>query len=30
MMRQVAYYKTWKDSEIDALVAWMRTIPPVE
>ena len=30
MIDYVAYYKTWKDSEIDALIAWMRTIPPVE
>jgi mono/diheme cytochrome c family protein len=30
MIDYVAYYKTWKDSEIDALIAWIRTIPPVE
>jgi hypothetical protein len=30
MIDYVAYYKTWKDSEIDALIAWLRIIPPVE
>ena len=30
MIDYVAYYKTWKDSEIDALIAWLRTIPPIE
>jgi mono/diheme cytochrome c family protein len=30
MIDYVAYYKTWKDSEIDALIGWLRTIPPVE
>jgi mono/diheme cytochrome c family protein len=30
MIDYVAYYKTWKDSEIDAVIAWMRTIPPIE
>ena len=30
MIDYVAYYKTWKDSEIDALTAWIRTIPPIE
>jgi mono/diheme cytochrome c family protein len=30
MVDYVAYYKTWSVGEIDAVVAWMRTIPPVE
>jgi hypothetical protein len=23
------YYRTWKDSEISALIAWLRTLPPL-
>ncbi len=30
MIDYVAYYKTWKDDDIDALIAWIRTIPPIE
>lgn len=30
MIDYVAYYRTWKDSEIDALIAWIRTVPPIE
>jgi hypothetical protein len=30
MIDYVGYYKTWKDNEIDALIAWIRTIPPID
>jgi mono/diheme cytochrome c family protein len=30
MIDYVAYYKTWKSEDLDALIAWIRTIPPVE
>jgi mono/diheme cytochrome c family protein len=30
MIDYVAYYKTWTESDITALIAWMRTIPPIE
>jgi hypothetical protein len=30
MVDYVAYYKNWSSSEIDALIAWVRTIPPIE
>jgi hypothetical protein len=26
----VAYYKTWGPEDMDALIAWIRTIPPIE
>jgi hypothetical protein len=26
----VAYYKTWAAEDMDALIAWIRTIPPIE
>jgi mono/diheme cytochrome c family protein len=30
MIDYVAYYKTWKPEDLDALVAWIRTIPAIE
>ena len=30
MIDYVAYYKTWKSEDLDALIAWIRTIPPIE
>lgn len=30
MLDYVAYYKTWSDADMTALIAWMRAIPPVE
>ena len=24
------YYKTWTDADMNALIAWIRTIPPIE
>ena len=30
MIDYVAYYKTWTSDDMDALIAWIRTIPPVE
>ena len=30
MSDYVAYYRTWKVSEISALIAWLRTLPPLE
>jgi len=30
MIDYVAYYKTWKAEDMDALIAWIRTIPPIE
>ena len=30
MLDYVAYYKTWSEADLTALIAWMRTIPPVE
>lgn len=30
MLDYVGYYKTWTDADITALIAWMRTIPPIE
>jgi cytochrome c553 len=30
MIDYIAYYRTWNAADIDALVAWVRTIPPVE
>jgi hypothetical protein len=30
MIDYVAYYKTWKPEDLDALIAWIRTIPPIE
>jgi mono/diheme cytochrome c family protein len=30
MIDYVAYYKTWKDDDINALIGWIRTIPPIE
>ncbi|MBS0535695.1 MAG: c-type cytochrome [Proteobacteria bacterium] len=30
MSDQVAYYRTWKAADLDALIAWVRTIPPID
>jgi mono/diheme cytochrome c family protein len=30
MIDYVAYYKTWKSEDLNALIAWIRTIPPIE
>lgn len=30
MLDYVAYYKTWNGEDMDALIAWIRTIPPIE
>jgi mono/diheme cytochrome c family protein len=30
MADYVAYYKTWKDSEINAVIAWLRTVPAID
>lgn len=30
MIDHVAYYRTWKAADLDALIAWVRTIPPLE
>jgi mono/diheme cytochrome c family protein len=30
MIDYVAYYKTWTSEDMDALIAWIRTIPPIE
>lgn len=30
MIDYVAYYKNWTSGEIDALIGWVRTIPPIE
>ena len=30
MVDYVAYYKNWSNGEIDAVIAWLRTIPPIE
>jgi mono/diheme cytochrome c family protein len=30
MIDYVAYYKTWSPEDMDALIAWIRTIPPIE
>ncbi|WP_082540692.1 c-type cytochrome [Pseudolabrys sp. Root1462] len=30
MSDHVAYYRTWNAGDLDALVAWVRTIPPLE
>jgi mono/diheme cytochrome c family protein len=30
MIDYVAYYKTWSPEDVDALIAWIRTIPPIE
>jgi mono/diheme cytochrome c family protein len=30
MIDYVAYYKTWTPEDMDALIAWIRTIPPIE
>jgi hypothetical protein len=30
MVDYVAYYKNWSNSELDALITWVRTIPPIE
>jgi mono/diheme cytochrome c family protein len=30
MIDYVAYYKTWGPEDMDALIAWIRTIPPIE
>ena len=30
MIDYVAYYKTWANEDMDALIAWIRTIPPIE
>ncbi|HEY2137002.1 MAG TPA: c-type cytochrome [Xanthobacteraceae bacterium] len=30
MVDYVAYYKTWTPDDMDALIAWIRTIPPIE
>jgi mono/diheme cytochrome c family protein len=30
MLDYIAYYKTWSDADMTALIAWMRTVPPVE
>ncbi len=30
MIDYVAYYRTWKPDDLDALIAWIRTIPPIE
>jgi hypothetical protein len=29
MARQI-YFKKMKDADIDAIVAWLRTLPPLE
>ena len=30
MIDYVAYYKTWTSDDMDALIAWIRSIPPIE
>jgi mono/diheme cytochrome c family protein len=30
MIDYVAYYKTWTDADLNALIAWIRSIPPSE
>jgi mono/diheme cytochrome c family protein len=30
MVDYVAYYKNWSNDEIDHLIAWIRTIPPID
>jgi hypothetical protein len=30
MIDCVAYDKTWKPEDLDGLIAWIRTIPPIE
>ena len=30
MVDYVAYYKNWSSDEIDHLIAWIRTIPPID
>ena len=30
MIDHVGYYRTWKPADLDALIAWVRTIPPLE
>ena len=30
MIDYVAYYKTWAPEDMDGLIAWIRTIPPIE
>ncbi len=30
MLDYVGYYKTWTDADMTALIAWMRSIPPIE
>jgi mono/diheme cytochrome c family protein len=30
MIDYVAYYKTWSDADLSALIAWIRSIPPIE
>lgn len=30
MIDYVAYYKTWQPADLDALITWLRTIPPLE
>jgi hypothetical protein len=30
MIDYVAYYKTWAPEDMDALIAWIRSIPPIE
>ena len=30
MSDHIAYYRTWNASDLDALVAWVRTIPPLD
>lgn len=30
MIDHVAYYRTWKPADLDALIAWVRTIPPLD
>ncbi len=30
MIDYVAYYKNWSNEEIDHLIAWIRTIPPID
>src|SRR3569623_2401537 len=30
MIDHIGYYRTWKASDLDALIAWVRTIPPLD
>lgn len=30
MIDHVGYYRTWQAADLDALIAWVRTIPPID